>query len=34
VEWTDARLGVYAIAYGRETERLVDWWRTSAGPNG
>lgn len=34
VEWTDARLGVYAIAYGREAERLVDWWRTRAGPNG
>jgi hypothetical protein len=34
VEWTDARLGVYAIAYGRDGDRLVDWWRSSAGPYG
>jgi serine/threonine-protein kinase len=34
VEWTDARLGVYAIAYGRDGDRVVDWWRTAAGPHG
>jgi len=34
VEWTDPRLGVYTIAYGRDGDRLVDWWRTAAGPHG
>jgi hypothetical protein len=34
VEWTDVRLGVYAAAYGRDGDALVDWWRTAAGPHG
>jgi hypothetical protein len=34
VEWTDARVGVYAIAYGPDRDQLVDWWRTGAGPHG
>ena len=34
VEWIDVRVGVYATAYGRDGDALVDWWRTAAGPHG
>lgn len=32
IEWTDARVDVYAIAYARDPGRLLRWWRSKAGP--
>jgi hypothetical protein len=32
VEWTDARVDVYGVAYGDNMGRLFDWWRREAGP--
>ena len=32
IEWTDARVDVYSVAYGRDLRRLFRWWKRSAGP--
>ena len=32
IEWTDARVDVYSVAYGRDIARLFKWWRRQAGP--
>ena len=32
IEWTDARVDVYSVAYGRDIGRLFRWWRRQAGP--
>ena len=32
IEWTDARVDVYAIAYGRDLDRLFSWWKVNPGP--
>ena len=32
IEWTDARVDVYAVAYGREIARLFKWWKSKPGP--
>ena len=32
IEWTDARVKVYANAWGPDGQRLYDWWSRLAGP--
>jgi len=32
IEWTDARVDVYAVAYGRDLARLFRWWKSTPGP--
>jgi serine/threonine protein kinase len=32
IEWTDARVDVYAVAYGGDIARLFKWWRRNPGP--
>jgi hypothetical protein len=32
VEWTDSRVDVYSIAYGRDLGRLYRWWLKRPGP--
>jgi serine/threonine-protein kinase len=33
IEWTDARVDIYTVAYGRYIGRLFRWWRSKAGPS-
>ena len=32
IEWTDARVDVYAVAYGPNIARLFRWWQSKPGP--
>jgi serine/threonine protein kinase len=32
IEWTDARVDVYSIAYGPDIGRLFRWWKRNSGP--
>jgi serine/threonine protein kinase len=32
IEWTDARVDVFSVAYGRDLTRLFKWWLRKPGP--
>lgn len=32
LEWTDTRVDVFAVAFGRDPARLYRWWLTRGGP--